>query len=76
MRHLIASFLLLTASSLCATTPIYKDASAPIETRVADLLSRMTTEEKAGALPTAWYPGAEGGTAVAKAIFGEVNVVL
>lgn len=64
MRHLITSFLLLTAASLCATTPIYKDASAPIETRVADLLSRMTTEEKAGA--TAWYPGAEGGTAVAK----------
>ncbi|MDE6645011.1 MAG: glycoside hydrolase family 3 C-terminal domain-containing protein, partial [Muribaculaceae bacterium] len=50
MRHLITSFLLLTASAICAKTPIYKDASAPIETRVADLLSRMTTEEKAGQL--------------------------
>lgn len=27
-------------------TPLYKDASAPVEKRVEDLLSRMTLEEK------------------------------
>ena len=29
-------------------TPLYKDASAPVQKRVEDLLSRMTLEEKAG----------------------------
>ena len=28
------------------TTPLYKNASAPVEERVNDLLSRMTLEEK------------------------------
>ncbi|STX05702.1 glycoside hydrolase family 3 protein [Kocuria rosea] len=31
-------------------TPIYRDASAPVEHRVEDLLMRMTLEEKAGQL--------------------------
>jgi len=30
-----------------STTPRYKDASAPVEARIKDLLSRMTVEEKA-----------------------------
>lgn len=29
-----------------SSTPLYKDASAPIEKRIEDLLGRMTTEEK------------------------------
>lgn len=29
---------------------LYRDATAPIEERVADLISRMTLEEKAGQL--------------------------
>ena len=29
---------------------LYKDASAPVNTRVADLLKRMTLEEKVAAL--------------------------
>jgi beta-glucosidase len=28
------------------STPIYKDASAPVEKRVKDLLGRMTIEDK------------------------------
>ena len=37
-------------------TPVYKDATAPIEERVTDLLGRMTPEEKAGQLvcPMGW----------------------
>ena len=33
---------------IAAKKPIYKDASLPVETRVEDLLSRMTVEEKVG----------------------------
>ena len=34
------------ASACFADSPIYKDSSQPVEKRVADLLSRMTLEEK------------------------------
>src|SRR5271157_653790 len=37
-----------------ADAPRYKDASLPIEDRVADLLSRMTLEEKVDQLATGW----------------------
>ena len=37
-----------------ADVPRYKDASLPIEDRVADLLSRMTLEEKVDQLATGW----------------------
>jgi beta-glucosidase-like glycosyl hydrolase len=40
-----------TASS---TQPRYKDPSAPIDARVADLLGRMTLEEKVAQLTTIW----------------------
>ena len=36
--------VLMTQS--CSNSPIYKDAAAPVERRVADLLNRMTLEEK------------------------------
>lgn len=43
-------FLLLSAALLlcagCSSSITYKDASAPVEKRVEDLLSRMTREEK------------------------------
>lgn len=46
----------LTAITASAETPLYKQASAPVDARVADLLSRMTLEEKAGQLlcPMGW----------------------
>ena len=36
------------------SVPTYKDATAPIEERVADLLSRMTLEEKAAQMTCVW----------------------
>ena len=33
-----------------SSTPLYKDASAPVEKRVKDLLGRMTIEDKMGQL--------------------------
>ncbi len=54
MRHLSLCFLsaALLCTTLSAQTNVptyepYKDASQPVEKRVADLLSRMTLEEKA-----------------------------
>ena len=50
MRHhlpLLAGLLLLWAA--CSPkVPLYKDASAPVQKRVEDLLRRMTLEEKVG----------------------------
>ncbi|GAB6394004.1 MAG: beta-glucosidase [Bacteroidales bacterium] len=37
-------------SAGCTDTPVYKDAAAPVEKRVNDLLGRMTLEEKAAQL--------------------------
>lgn len=47
-RTLAIPVLLLAAAvpGICSTPIIYKDASAPVERRVDDLLSRMTLEEK------------------------------
>lgn len=42
--------LVSTAAAVCAAGPLYRDATAPVNTRVADLLGRMTTEEKVAQL--------------------------
>ena len=51
--------MLLLACSLTANAqkPVYKDASQPVERRVADLLSRMTLDEKIGQVrcPLGWF---------------------
>ncbi|PDH67220.1 MAG: beta-glucosidase [Sphingomonadaceae bacterium MED-G03] len=39
--------------------PLYKDASAPIDLRVRDLLGRMTLEEKVGQIIALWATKAE-----------------
>jgi beta-glucosidase len=44
------------ATACFASIPAYKDASAPVESRVADLLGRMTVEEKVGQLLSAGSP--------------------
>jgi len=42
----LASTALFRSAAQPQPTPVYKDPSAPLERRVADLLSRMTLEEK------------------------------
>ena len=41
---------LAVCSASAQTTPLYRDASAPVEDRVADLLGQMTLDEKLGQL--------------------------
>ncbi|MBL4858504.1 MAG: glycoside hydrolase family 3 protein, partial [Erythrobacter sp.] len=41
-------------SAFAQAGPVYKDAAAPIPARVADLLARMTLEEKVEQIRTAW----------------------
>ncbi|WP_230383757.1 glycoside hydrolase family 3 N-terminal domain-containing protein [Pedobacter endophyticus] len=54
------SILLLAAVASVAQTksnlPLYKNAKAPVESRIKDLLSRMTVEEKVGqiSMPLGW----------------------
>lgn len=43
---LLLALVSVTAVSAKKDKPVYKDASAPVESRVEDLLSRMTLEEK------------------------------
>lgn len=42
------------AQGKTATASVYKDAKAPVEARVDDLLARMTLEEKVAQLMTVW----------------------
>lgn len=47
IRFKVTVILLLSVSCIVpAQTPVYKDASAPVEARVDDLLARMTLQEK------------------------------
>ena len=56
IRHLFVAALLFCTGQTTAQSPLYKQASAPIEERVKDLISRMTPEEKVGQLccPMGW----------------------
>jgi beta-glucosidase len=51
-KHLLPHFLITVGMIIAtpfwgaATTPVYKDKNAPIETRVKDLVSRMNLDEK------------------------------
>jgi beta-glucosidase len=47
--HCAGAFVVLSVSA-CASGPTYKNPAAPVEDRVADLLSRMTLEEKVSQL--------------------------
>ena len=52
--YFIFSFLIAGAFS-CSRQPVYKDPSAPLESRVKDLLGRMTLEEKLRQIDI-WHP--------------------
>ena len=45
---------LTTQPATAESTPPYRDASRPAEQRVADLLGRMTLEEKAAQMMCVW----------------------
>lgn len=67
----------LTALGMVAEPPVYKRADAPVDERVADLLGRMTIEEKAGQLlcPMGWemYVKKDDGTVDISEKFREQN---
>lgn len=56
LSNIILPAVALLAIAVEAKTPVYKQKNAPVEARVADLLGRMTPEEKAGQLlcPMGW----------------------
>jgi beta-glucosidase len=54
LTGLIALALTANAQDKPATAPRYKDASLPIQDRVADLLARMTLEEKIDQISDGW----------------------
>src|SRR3546814_10038646 len=59
---LLASTSLLAAAPAVAKGkggPLYKDAAAPIDLRVRDLLARMTLEEKVGQIIALWATKAD-----------------
>lgn len=56
LRYMALAVVCLGAGQLWAQQPLYKQADAPTEYRVNDLLERMTVEEKVGQLccPLGW----------------------
>src|SRR4030088_2300675 len=51
---LLATTGLFSLTALGRNAPVYRDAAAPVEQRVEDLLARMTLEEKIAQITTAW----------------------
>jgi len=52
---LIFALILFGSEVSCDKEPVYKDPSAPLESRVKDLLGRMTLEEKLSQIDI-WHP--------------------
>ena len=44
--YIMAATAVMSAAAMSAQTPVYLDSSRPLEERVEDALSRMTTQEK------------------------------
>ena len=67
IRHLFVAALLLGTGQAMAQQPLYKQANAPIEERIKDLMERMTVEEKVGQLccPMGWEMYTKTGNKVA-----------
>ena len=53
-QMLVAFILLLTLNAASQNIPAYRNSALPVEQRVADLLSRMTLEEKVAQLGGNW----------------------
>ncbi len=54
----------MTTPAPAGSTPLYRDATKPVADRVADLMARMTTIEKAAQLGSAWVFQLAAGTAL------------
>lgn len=56
-KHILPILIACCLLSSCSDKVVYKDANAPIEDRVNDLLGRMTVNEKVGQLlcPLGWF---------------------
>ncbi|KZO97094.1 glycoside hydrolase family 3 protein [Calocera viscosa TUFC12733] len=50
LATLLACLLLAASGSSASETPLYKDANAPVDARVADLLGRMSVQDKVSQL--------------------------
>src|SRR5258705_436220 len=51
---LVALLFAMSLSAAAQEAPVYREAKAPVEQRVADLLARMTLEEKVAQLVGTW----------------------
>ncbi len=51
-KAFICCLAMLSSVAYAQQKPLYKDASAPVEKRIQDLLSRMTVDEKVGQIST------------------------
>jgi len=54
LTALLAATGLISFTALGRNAPVYRDASAPVEQRVEDLLARMTLEEKIAQITAVW----------------------
>lgn len=56
IKSILTICFVICAVHVSAQTPLYKQSSAPVESRVKDLLGRMTVDEKIGQLccPLGW----------------------
>lgn len=54
MKAVLLSLLFVSSSVLAQDAPLYKDPAQPVDARVADLLARMTSEEKVAQLLCIW----------------------
>ena len=48
IKSILTTCFVICAVHVSAQTPLYKQSSAPVESRVKDLLGRMTVDEKIG----------------------------
>ena len=60
MKLAIAALALAAAAAAEPINPLYRDATQPIDARVADLLGRMTLQEKVNQTLNDFYRGGMG----------------
>ena len=75
-RQMFVAFILfLTVQAAGQNIPAYRNSALPVEQRVADLLSRMTLEEKVAQLQGNWQNPASRQSWSQRGLKGPVGVV-